>query len=70
MHTAFAQAVFGASTAVTALPAAMTKKAGTVDDAPAPVANTSKALVVREAKALKECFLMMAASCRARVLVA
>jgi hypothetical protein len=48
----------------------MTKKAGTVDDAPAPVANTSKALVVREAKALKECFLMMAASCRARVLVA
>jgi hypothetical protein len=40
-HTAFAQVAIGYSAAVTALPAALAKKARTVDGAPAPVANTS-----------------------------
>jgi hypothetical protein len=41
--------------AVAAFPTVVAKKAGTVDGAPAPVTNTSKAPAAREAKALKEC---------------
>jgi hypothetical protein len=37
------------------LPTAVAKKAGTVDGAPMPVANTSKAPVARETKVSKEC---------------
>jgi hypothetical protein len=54
-HNAFAQGAIGYPTAVAAFPTAVVKKAGTVDGAPAPVANTSKALAAREAKASKEC---------------
>jgi hypothetical protein len=54
-HTAFARAAVGYPTAVAALPTAVMKKAGTVDGAPALVANTLKAPASREAKALKEC---------------
>ncbi len=55
VHTAFARAAVGYPLAVAALPAAVAKKARTVDGAPAPVANMSKAPAAREAKALKEC---------------
>jgi hypothetical protein len=55
MHSAFARAAIGYPTAVTAFPTAVAKKAGTVDGAPAPVANTSKAPAAREAKASKDC---------------
>ncbi len=68
-HTAFAWAAVGHPMAVAALPAAVAKKARKVNDAAAAggaeaskecswataVANTSKTLVVREAKASKEC---------------
>jgi hypothetical protein len=59
-HTAFAQAAVGYPTAVAALPTAVANKARTVDGAPAPVANTSKAPAVREAMVSKECSLAMA----------
>ncbi len=55
MHNAFARAAVGYPTAVAALPIAVAKKAGTVNDAPAPVANTLKVPAAREAKASKEC---------------
>jgi hypothetical protein len=55
VHNAFARAAVGYSTAVAALSTAVAKKAGTVNGAPAPVANTSKAPAAREAKASKEC---------------
>jgi hypothetical protein len=54
-HTAFSQAAVGYPAAVAALPKAVAKMAGTVNGAPTPVANTSKAPVARETKALKEC---------------
>jgi hypothetical protein len=54
-HNAFAWAAVGYPTAVAAFPTVVAKKAGTVDGAPASVANTSKALAAREAKALEEC---------------
>ncbi len=53
-------AVVGAHAAIAALPTAVAKKARTVNGAPAPVANTSKTLVAREAKATKECALATA----------
>jgi hypothetical protein len=55
MHTAFTWAAVDYLAAVAALPMAVAKKAGTVNGAPAPVANTSKGPAAREAKALKEC---------------
>ncbi len=54
-HNAFARAAVGYPMAVAALPTAVAKKAGTVDGAPAPVVNTSKAPAAREAKASREC---------------
>jgi hypothetical protein len=48
-------AVVGAPAAVAALPAAVAKMSGTVNGAPALVAQTSKVLVARETKASKEC---------------
>jgi hypothetical protein len=57
MHNAFPRAAVGYPMAVAAFPTAAAKKAGTVDGAPAPVANTSKAPASREAKASKECSL-------------
>ena len=71
MHISFTRAAIGAPTAVAALPAMAAKKAGTVNGAPTPVANTSKvpvardtlkAPVAREAKASKECSPAMADS--------
>jgi hypothetical protein len=59
-HNALAWAAIGYPTAVAAFPTAVVKKAGTVDGAPAPVANTSKAPAAREAKASKECSLATA----------
>jgi hypothetical protein len=59
VQNAFARAAIGYPTAVAAFPTAVAKKAGTVNGAPAPVANTSKTLVAREAKASKECSLAM-----------
>jgi hypothetical protein len=59
-HTAFAREAVGYPAAVAALPTAVAKKAGTVDGAPALVANTLKVPVVREAKASKECSTAMA----------
>jgi hypothetical protein len=64
MHTAFAWAAVGYPAAVADLPMAVAKKAGTVNDAPAPVANTSKVPAAREAKALKECSLATVVSTR------
>jgi hypothetical protein len=55
VHIAFAGAAVGYPTVFAALPTAVAKKVGTVDGAPAPVANTSKALAARKAKASKEC---------------
>ncbi len=52
-HATFTWAVFGAPTAIAALPMAVAKEAGTVNDTPALVANTSKAPVARKVKALK-----------------
>jgi hypothetical protein len=54
-HNAFARAAVGYPTAVAAFPTVVAKKAGTVDGAPTPVANTSKVPAAREAKASKEC---------------
>jgi hypothetical protein len=54
-HTAFAWAAVGYPTAVAAFPTVVAKKAGTVNGAPAMVANTSNAPAVREAKVSKEC---------------
>ncbi len=53
-HNAFTRAAVGYPTTVAAFPTAVAKKAGTVDGAPAPVANTSKAPAAREVKASKE----------------
>jgi hypothetical protein len=60
VHTAFARAAVGYPTAVAFLPTVVVKKARTVNGAPVPVTNTSNAPGVREAKALKECFLAKA----------
>jgi hypothetical protein len=57
VHTAFALAAVGYPTAFAALPTAVAKKDGTVDGAPGLVANTLKAPVAREGKALKKCSL-------------
>jgi hypothetical protein len=59
-HNAFARVAVGYPTAVAAFPTAVAKKDGTVDGAPAPVANTSKVPAAREGKALKECSLVTA----------
>ncbi len=48
-------AVVATPAAGAALPAVVTKKAGTVNGTPALVVNTLKELVAREVKALKEC---------------
>jgi hypothetical protein len=55
VHNTFAQVAVGYPTAVAAFPTVVAKKAGTVNGAPALVANTSKAPAAREAKASKEC---------------
>jgi hypothetical protein len=47
VHNAFARAAVGYPMAVADFPTAVVKKAGTVDGAPAPVANTSKAPAAR-----------------------
>jgi hypothetical protein len=69
-HTAFARAAVGTPAAVAAMLAAVAKKAGTVNGVPAPVANTLKAPVAREAKASKECSLAAVVANTLKALVA
>jgi hypothetical protein len=60
VHAVFSRAVIGTPVAVTALPAAVANKVGTVDGTPALVAKKSKAPVTMEAKTSKECSLATA----------